>query len=95
MTVYVFWLLLLLWNFYVFLLYGADKRRAICNKNRIKEKVLFLCAFFMGAPGSLLGMKIFRHKTKHLYFWLLNYLFLTINVLVVFLMNKAFFLFYK
>ena len=28
--------------------------------------------FFGGAIGALLGMKAFRHKTKHWYFWFFN-----------------------
>ena len=32
------------------------------------EKRLFLLAALLGAPGGLLGMYAFRHKTKHWYF---------------------------
>ena len=44
---------------------GMDKRRAIRNKWRIPERTLLLIAFLGGGIGSFLGMRIFRHKTKH------------------------------
>lgn len=45
-----------------------DKRRAIKNKWRIPEKTLFLIAIIGGSIGSISGMHLFRHKTKHWYF---------------------------
>lgn len=48
----------------------VDKRRAINNKWRIKENTLFLIAIIGGSIGSILGMHLFRHKTKHLKFTL-------------------------
>ena len=44
---------------------GMDKRRAIRNKWRIPERTLLLIAFIGGGIGSFLGIRIFRHKTKH------------------------------
>ena len=44
---------------------GMDKRRAVRNKWRIPERTLLLIAFIGGGIGSFLGMRIFRHKTKH------------------------------
>jgi uncharacterized membrane protein YsdA (DUF1294 family) len=72
-----------IWNLFVFILYGADKKRAVNSKRRIRERTLFLVSFFMGAPGSLIGMRVFRHKTKHLNFWILNTLFLVVNIAAV------------
>lgn len=43
----------------------VDKRRAKMNKWRIPEKQLFLVAIIGGCVGSILGMQVFRHKTKH------------------------------
>lgn len=42
-----------------------DKQRAIKNEWRISEKTLFMLAIFGGAIGGVLGMYLFRHKTKH------------------------------
>lgn len=55
-----------------FILYGADKKKAIKKQWRIKESVLLGFGFFFGSAGALLGMKLFRHKTKHTYFWVVN-----------------------
>jgi len=51
-----------------FILMGTDKRRAEMHRWRIPEKVLFLTAAAGGSIGAMLGMKVFRHKTKHLAF---------------------------
>ncbi|MBQ1193216.1 MAG: DUF1294 domain-containing protein [Lachnospiraceae bacterium] len=45
-----------------------DKRKAIKNKWRIPEKTLFLIALLGGSIGSIAGMRLFHHKTKHWYF---------------------------
>jgi uncharacterized membrane protein YsdA (DUF1294 family) len=57
-----------------FVLYGADKQRAKRGAWRIPEKVLLGIGFLCGAPGALLGMKLFRHKTQHVYFYIVNVL---------------------
>lgn len=44
---------------------GIDKRRAIKRAFRIPEATLFLYALLGGALGSLLGMYVFNHKTRH------------------------------
>jgi uncharacterized membrane protein YsdA (DUF1294 family) len=45
-----------------------DKKRARGQKWRISEFKLFLIAFLFGSPGILIGMRNFRHKTKHFKF---------------------------
>ena len=59
---------LLVINVTGFVLMFIDKRRAQNNQWRIKEATLFLTAAIGGSIGSMLGMKVFRHKTKHLSF---------------------------
>lgn len=51
-----------------FSLYGADKRRARKGRWRIRESVLLGAAGLMGGVGAWLGMRVFRHKTKHTVF---------------------------
>ena len=51
-----------------FTVMGIDKSKAKKGQWRIKEAVLFAFAILGGAVGSMLGMYIFRHKTKHWYF---------------------------
>lgn len=52
-------------NILSFLLMYSDKRRAKRDKWRIPEKTLFLSAACFGALGGVLGMRLFRHKTRH------------------------------
>lgn len=51
-----------------FIAFAADKRRAVKQQWRIRERTLFLFAILGGCIGCLLGMSAFRHKTKHLSF---------------------------
>lgn len=55
-------------NLVTFAVYGADKRRARRGAWRVPEKTLFLLPLLGGSIGALLGMRVFRHKTKHWYF---------------------------
>ena len=68
------------WNLFTFLLFGMDKRRAENNQWRISEATLIVCAFLMGGVGSLLGMRVFRHKTKHIKFKVLVPLAIIVNI---------------
>lgn len=52
-------------NGIAFCAYGLDKRRAVRGEWRISERTLLLLAFFGGAAGAFLGMKVFHHKTRH------------------------------
>ena len=61
--VLICWLLII--NLAGFVQMYADKRRAKKDNWRIPEKQLFLVAAIGGSVGSILGMRAFRHKTKH------------------------------
>ena len=52
-----------------FLLVGLDKLRAKRRAWRIRESVLLGITMLGGSAGALLGMSLFRHKTRHWYFW--------------------------
>ncbi len=74
-----------------FFLYGRDKRKAKRGKWRTSEAFLLSLGFFGGSVGALLGMNCFRHKTKHLYFWLINLLGLAWQLaLVIFLYRNGY-----
>ena len=55
-------------NICSFLLMGHDKRNACRGARRVPERTLFLIAACFGGLGGVLGMKVFRHKTRHLSF---------------------------
>ena len=69
---YLYYLLAL--SFIAFVLYAADKSKAKRGAWRIPEKTLLLTGFLGGAVGALLAMNLFRHKTKHYYFYVVNVL---------------------
>lgn len=65
----VFYYLLII-NALGLLLMHIDKQKAMKNKWRIPERVLLGTAILGGSIGCIAGMQVFRHKTKHLAFWL-------------------------
>ena len=74
---------LIIINILSFVLYGIDKLKAIKKKERISEKTLILIGILGGSIGSIIGMNIFRHKTKKLKFIISLPLILIIHIIVV------------
>jgi len=61
----VFLVVYVLWNSYVFIAMGRDKRRAKLHRWRIPEASLLLMGAALGGIGLYSGMKVFHHKTAH------------------------------
>lgn len=55
-------------NLIGFFIMGIDKLKARRRKWRVPEKTLFIIALLFGSIGMLIGMYVFRHKTRHLSF---------------------------
>lgn len=70
MMLAVLWAIWLAINLFVFALYGADKQRAKRGAWRIPERTLLIGTWLLGGVGAWAGMRLFRHKTKHLAFQL-------------------------
>lgn len=70
-------------NIFSFIIYGVDKLLAVKKLFRISEYSLFILAIFGGGIGSLLGMKVFHHKTKKLVFWIINIVFSIIWIIIM------------
>ena len=51
--------------------WGYDKSQAMRHRWRVPEKRLIALAVAGGFPGALLGMQLFRHKTRKSHFWLI------------------------
>lgn len=49
-------------------LMGLDKYKAKKRLWRIPESTLFIVAIIGGSVGSIIGMYLFCHKTRHWYF---------------------------
>ena len=62
------WLVIAIMNLLSYILMGLDKRAAQEGRWRVPEKTLFLVTALFGGLGGVLGMHVFRHKTKHWYF---------------------------
>ena len=87
---YIIYLVVL--SFITFVAYFADKSKAKKQAWRTPEKVLLGMSFFGGAFGGYAAMLMFRHKTKHWYFQVVNILGLVLHAaLIVFLAYKVFF----
>lgn len=72
-----------------FVLYGVDKSKAKRGAWRIPEKVLLLWGFLCGSVGALAAMQMFRHKTKHYYFYFINLLGLAWQVAAVYFLATS------
>lgn len=61
---------LLIINALAFMLMCIDKQKAKKHAWRIPEAVLLSIAVLGGSIGTMAGMEIFRHKTKHRRFFI-------------------------
>lgn len=52
-------------NLIGFVMMAYDKSQARNGGRRVPEKRLFAIAAMGGACGSWIGMRVYRHKTKH------------------------------
>lgn len=69
---------LIIINIFAFVIYAVDKIKAKHHKWRISEKALLVSSLVGGFVGGIFAMKVFRHKTKHWYFWCINFIALII-----------------
>ena len=84
MLLKIFLVTLLVGSLVAFAMYGIDKSRARRGAWRISEKTLLFCGFFCGSVGALAAMQLFRHKTRHYYFYFVNILGLAWQVTAVY-----------
>lgn len=80
-------------NICSFAVMGIDKLKAKVGAFRIPEASIFLLAIIGGAPGAIVGMHLFRHKTKHWYFLYGLPAILIIQIVLVLFLGNSFFSF--
>lgn len=85
----LFMVMILIWNSITLILIKMDKQRSIRGKWRIRERTLFISAFLFGGVGILLGMYIFRHKTKRWRFRILIPLAILLNLSIGYLIFQG------
>ena len=79
----IIWYFIIL-NIITFILMGVDKRKAIKHQWRISEKTLWITAIIGGSIGAIIGMRFFKHKTKHQLFTVGMPLILVVQVVLLF-----------
>lgn len=82
----LFWIYLSIINALALILMLVDKIKAQKKKWRIKELTLISCAALGGSLGALLGMYLFRHKTRHPKFSIGIPVILCLQILIALLM---------
>ena len=75
-------------NFIGIIVYGIDKFKASKALTRTRESILLFIGFLGGCLGSLIGMIIFKHKTKKKKFWFLNLLFILMWCYIIYMFYR-------
>lgn len=70
-------------NLVTFAMYGFDKSVARRGGKRISERELLILALIGGSLGAILGMQVFRHKSKKRSFQMRLLLILLVQVVLV------------
>lgn len=78
-----FYTILFILNVVTFGLYALDKNHAVYHKDRIPEAVLLGLPVIGGGYGALMGMMLFRHKTRHTSFRITVPLFFIIWLIIL------------
>ncbi|MGO1468382.1 MAG: DUF1294 domain-containing protein [Tissierella sp.] len=82
------WIYFLIINMISFICFYMDKKRSRKNMWRISESFLIGISFIGGSLGSMIGMKMFHHKTrKKKFIFGIPILFL-INILTLFYIKQ-------
>ncbi len=86
MRVFLFYLAAL--SLVTLIVYGVDKARAKRGLWRISERALLTLSLTGGAVGGLVAMQLFRHKTRHWYFYAVNLVALLLHAGLLFLLFR-------
>ena len=76
-------------NLLSFVVMGVDKYKARKRAWRIPESTLFVLALIGGSVGSIAGMHLFRHKTRHWYFLYGMPAILILQVIIVIALTRS------
>jgi uncharacterized membrane protein YsdA (DUF1294 family) len=70
-------------NVYGLLMMYVDKKKSRRSKGRISERQLFVVTALGGSLGTIMGMRLFKHKTKKPSFSLLFPLIFIVEIVAV------------
>lgn len=82
-AMFIYLSIFVMWNLFVFVLYGLDKYKSKGEGTRISERTLLITAFLFGGLGAFSGMHLFRHKTKHKKFIIFIPISIFVNILSI------------
>jgi uncharacterized membrane protein YsdA (DUF1294 family) len=88
-VIFVIALYFAIMNLAGFSLMGIDKRKAVNKLWRIPESTLFIVAIIGGSIGSIIGMRVFHHKTRKWYFVYGMPFILLLQILIVIAIIKS------
>lgn len=71
------------------LMFGYDKLKAKKNGWRIPESRFLVLGLLGGAVGIYIGMRIFRHKTKHMLFIVGIPLLMVLNLVIIYYLIRS------
>lgn len=71
-------------NVITYIIWGYDKLRAKLQQWRIPENTLYALIILGGGAGALLGMIVFRHKTRKLKFKLISVVSVLVHIAIFF-----------
>jgi uncharacterized membrane protein YsdA (DUF1294 family) len=80
---------LILINLAGFIFMGIDKWKAKKHSFRIPESTFFVLSLAFGTLGTILGMFVFRHKTRHWYFLYGLPFILIIQLILIYLIYQS------
>lgn len=81
LIVYIAFIIIM--SFIALIAYKKDKEKAKNGQIRTKEKVLLFLSGFGGACGAFIARKKYHHKTEKIYFSIVIYLSLVLEILVL------------
>ena len=65
-----------------------SKRKGYKDKRRVSERQLFIVTAMGGFVGTMMGMKLFRHKTQKTYFFMIFTLIAIIEIGAIVIIQK-------
>ncbi len=70
-------------NLLTWLAFAFDKSQSLAGRRRISERALLFLTLAGGTIGSLIGMNMFRHKTKKVSFQLPFFVIILLQVILI------------
>jgi uncharacterized membrane protein YsdA (DUF1294 family) len=71
-------------NGLLLIMMGIDKRKAVKGKYRISEAALLFTGLTGGGAGGLLGMSLFRHKTRKFRFYAVFLISVCLHIAIIY-----------